>query len=476
MRPAQTGDISIMLRSSLRKQRRVLKDEQKKRIEDSTSGVLSSPLHTFLLVHTFLVCSMKEGLDSNIFVSSELKQFQRFLDGLEISYGSEAVTFLLHLLHFTHGGLSCSTLNKISNVKFHMKQSTRTIVAILSELANFLSIRWINAIPHYKLKYPNLSTEIQKYGDAADCYENIMEIISVPSDEESTKTEAKCEKKSRNYKELLLTMIEMGELDTLLFDHVFSLRHLSEMLNAFGVFSLLHILELVELKEDGDKDIACLISILKELSPLLSMSPDHFMEQFHVRSIHGLLKIPNNCAKMRTLLKTDKETTFPYLVPTTTTPLELKSPSNKFDQEKHVIKLRTMKDDSCHVISLSQSELKVWNIYSRECVRTFESLKEPKDVQMLDNIHAVVLCGRELIIYNLDNGKLKTKLKGMLNVKMPYFGIHDSENVMALSRNRMCANMINTETGDMVATFKVKNVHVKISCCFESRWGNLLEN
>ena len=26
---------------------------------------------------------------------------------------------------------------------------------------------------------------------------------------------------------------------------------------------------------------------------------------------------------------------------------------------------------------------------------------------------------------------------------------------MALSRNRMCANMINTETGDMVATFKV---------------------
>ena len=62
---------------------------------------------------------------------------------------------------------------------------------------------------------------------------------------------------------------------------------------------------------------------------------------------------------------------------------------------------------------------------------------------------------RELIIYNLDNGQLITKLKGLLNVKMPYFGIHDQENVMALSRNRMCANMMNTETGDMVATFKV---------------------
>ena len=442
-----------MLRSGLRKQRRVLKDEQKKSIEDSTN--LSSPLHTALLMHTFLVCSLKEGVDSNMLVASELKQFQRFLDGLEISYGSEAVTFLLHLLHFTHGGLSCSTLNKISDFKFHMKQSTGTIVAILSELADFLSIRWINAIPHYRLKYPCLSTEIHKYGDAADCYENIMEIISVSSDEESTKKETKNEKKPRNYKELLLTMIEMGEVDTILFDHIFSLSHLSEMLNAFDVFSLLHILELVELKQDGDKDIACLISILKDLSPLLNKSPEHFMGQFHVRSTHGLLKIPNNCAKMRTLVKTNKDIAFPYLMPTSTIPLELRTKTNIFEQEKHVIKLRTMKDDLSHVISLSDSELKVWNIHSRECVRIFENLKEPKDVQMLDNIHAVVLCGRELIIYNLDNGELKTKLKGMLNVKMPYFGIHDSENVMTLSRNRMCANMINTETGDMVATFKV---------------------
>ncbi len=44
---------------------------------------------------------------------------------------------------------------------------------------------------------------------------------------------------------------------------------------------------------------------------------------------------------------------------------------------------------------------------------------------------------------------------GLLNLKMPFFGIHDNENIMALSRNRMCANMMSTETGDMVATFKV---------------------
>ena len=72
-----------MLRSSLRKQRRVLKDEQKKSIQDSTSGDLLSPLHTVLLMHTFLVCSLKERLDSNMLVASELKQFQRFLMDLK---------------------------------------------------------------------------------------------------------------------------------------------------------------------------------------------------------------------------------------------------------------------------------------------------------------------------------------------------------------------------------------------------------
>ena len=399
---------------------------------------------------------MKEGLDTNIFAASEVKQFQKLIDGLEISYGSETVTFLLQLLHFTHGGLSCTTIKKICDFKLPFRQSNSRIIGILADLSDFLSIRWINAIPHYKLKYPSLSNEIQKYGDAADCYENIMEIISINKEEEPTKAEAQDKKPPTQYKELLHTMLEMGEVDTILFDYIFSLSSLSEMLNTFDVFSMLNILELVEQKQDGDKDVACLFLILKDLAPLLTTSPDHFMGQFHVRSSHGLLKIPNNCAKMRTLVKTTKETAFPYLMPTTTVPLELRTQNQEFEQEHHIIKLRTMKDDPNHIISLSKTQLKVWNIYSRECVRTFENLKEPKDVKMVNSIHAVVLCGRELIIYNLDNGHLITKLKGLLNVKMPYFGIHNQDNVMALSRNRMCANMMNTETGDMLATFKVK--------------------
>ncbi len=47
-----------------------------------------------------------------------------------------------------------------------------------------------------------------------------------------------------------------------------------------------------------------------------------------------------------------------------------------------------------------------------QCVRELSGLNEAKDVKMIDTIHAVVLCGRELYIYNLDNGQVKSKLKG----------------------------------------------------------------
>lgn len=38
--------------------------------------------------------------------------------------------------------------------------------------------------------------------------------------------------------------------------------------------------------------------------------------------------------------------------------------------------------------------------------------------------------------------------------KMPYFGLHDSNHLVALSRNRMYVNLMNLESGDLVTTFK----------------------
>ena len=102
-----------------------------------------------------------------------------------------------------------------------------------------------------------------------------------------------------------------------------------------------------------------------------------------------------------------------------------------------------------HVITLAseQGTIKVWNMYSGECIRTLTGLKQPRNMKMCSGVRAVVLCDRELHIYDLDKGCLVSRLKGVLNLKMPYFGVHDELHTMALSRNRMYVNIINNHTG-----------------------------
>lgn len=43
---------------------------------------------------------------------------------------------------------------------------------------------------------------------------------------------------------------------------------------------------------------------------------------------------------------------------------------------------------------------------------------------------------------------------GLMHQKMAYFGLHDSQHLVALSRNRMYVNLMNLDSGDCVATFK----------------------
>lgn len=75
---------------------------------------------------------------------------------------------------------------------------------------------------------------------------------------------------------------------------------------------------------------------------------------------------------------------------------------------------------------------------------------------MIDDFQCLLLCGRELRIYNLDTGELVMKLREVMNQKMPFFGLNRPDHVVALSRSRMYVNMMNIAKGECVATFKVK--------------------
>ncbi len=121
---------------------------------------------------------------------------------------------------------------------------------------------------------------------------------------------------------------------------------------------------------------------------------------------------------------------------------------------------------------------------------------QPLKVAPLANDRCVMLCGRELRVYDIKTGNELLKLKGiyhfmfneshllinvllgMMNQKLPLFGLHGDSHVVSalwfhfkvmirliihlrpthqvsLSRNRMYVNLISLESGDCVTTFKV---------------------
>ncbi|XP_049880287.1 uncharacterized protein LOC126376760 [Pectinophora gossypiella] len=105
-------------------------------------------------------------------------------------------------------------------------------------------------------------------------------------------------------------------------------------------------------------------------------------------------------------------------------------------------------------VSTEREEICVWDVTQCKMVRRLVGVTHPINLVPIDEYRCVVLCRRELKVYDLDQGKFVVALKGMMNQKMPYYGLHDPTHLVALSRNRMYVNLMNIETGDCVTTFK----------------------
>nr|KAG5712973.1 hypothetical protein BaRGS_021767 [Batillaria attramentaria] len=112
--------------------------------------------------------------------------------------------------------------------------------------------------------------------------------------------------------------------------------------------------------------------------------------------------------------------------------------------------------DGRFVVSISRmaGEIVVWDTTTHTAVRTLRGVDQPHDLAFLDERHVLVLCNRELKTYDLDSGRLVSKLRGMLNLKMPYFRVRDPKTVIVLARNRMSVNVMDVHTGHIHATFK----------------------
>ncbi|XP_049833754.1 NACHT domain- and WD repeat-containing protein 1 [Schistocerca gregaria] len=110
--------------------------------------------------------------------------------------------------------------------------------------------------------------------------------------------------------------------------------------------------------------------------------------------------------------------------------------------------------DFVATVATEHEEIAVWSVRTNKKVRTLQGVTRPGGLRAIDWRRAVVLCRRELRVYDLDAGRLIVRLKGVMNQKMPFFGLHDDSHLVALSRNRMYVNLMDLRTGDCVTTFK----------------------
>ncbi len=94
-----------------------------------------------------------------------------------------------------------------------------------------------------------------------------------------------------------------------------------------------------------------------------------FAGQLYIRTLHGELKIPNNCAKVRSLVKAStQQTSLPYLTPITFANVVLHKTIASDEvtlmrPEARIFKIVNIPNDAAHVISISSSALKIWNLY-----------------------------------------------------------------------------------------------------------------
>ncbi|XP_076449436.1 NACHT and WD repeat domain-containing protein 2-like [Babylonia areolata] len=112
--------------------------------------------------------------------------------------------------------------------------------------------------------------------------------------------------------------------------------------------------------------------------------------------------------------------------------------------------------DGSRVISISTlaGEIIVWDTESNRAVQTMKNIEKPSDLVFLDAQKIVVLCNRQLKAFHLETGELFSNIRGMLNIKMPYFHVRDSNTVIVLARNRMSVNVLDVNSGQIHATFK----------------------
>ncbi|XP_023244499.1 NACHT domain- and WD repeat-containing protein 1-like [Centruroides sculpturatus] len=214
--------------------------------------------------------------------------------------------------------------------------------------------------------------------------------------------------------------------------------------------------------DNADNEVYVLRDVMHLSSYALRYDSTQFYSQFYNR-LKSFMSEEENAEKYPLLQSIYERTVKPPIpsllsaMPCLLKPVGSIQEEQKTDSSLTFNSIFTIKDDPYHAVTLSEErkEIIVWDIHKSIPVRTLRISQSPRDIKILNGNRALVLCNRELVLYDLNRGKFVLRLKGIMNQKMPYYGIQDNKYVIALSRNRMYVNVMSLETGDMETTFKV---------------------
>ena len=265
----------------------------------------------------------------------------------------------------------------------------------------------------------------------------------------------------RRFHELVYHAFHSGE-KKFIDKYIWDVEWLGEKLQACDVYSVMEDISLSQSKESGTNcDIELLEEFLQVSAYALFCDGGQLYTQLQQRLGTYMKKKGSSCTRMKKLIEQANPPPALNFLPSHDCLLKIgedePAPEEPESHKHELTGLFRFKSNKTHMLSIATEDgkVQVWNITSQKLERTLTGITSPRDVRFVDDTRVVVLCNRELKIYNLDAGTFETKLKGIMNQQMPYFSLHDKDHVVALSRNRMYVNMINVENGEVVSTFKV---------------------
>ncbi|CAG9821320.1 unnamed protein product [Phaedon cochleariae] len=183
----------------------------------------------------------------------------------------------------------------------------------------------------------------------------------------------------------------------------------------------------------------------------------HLYKYLSDKISEGELSIGNNDSKLSLVYSITKNPPVLSLIPIGSIDIEKKEefPEDVKEDRAFDVVVRLPKTDQFIVtVSTQKGELCVWDIINCQAIRILRGIPNPINLIPIDEFKCIILCRRELRTFDLNTGSFLTKLKGVMNQKMPFYGLHDQSHLVALSRNRMYINLMNLETGNCVTTFK----------------------